>query len=160
MQQQVRSGSQPVRLLHTTKDLGLLPSFHMLLRESLKDHFAAGTYGRSPFDCDLSRGCLPSTEPPRASVPWVTRHRSFVVGIFSQYLLLMQGTRGRTPADANASNNPCPSTRKQCGESPQADGKIPQLPNPWTSRHTREYIHAVMRRNSQPAIWATSASPS
>jgi hypothetical protein len=146
MQQQVRSGSQPVRLLHTTLDLGLLPSFYSVTR------VFEGTQGRSPFDCDLFCGCLPSTEPPRASVPWVTRHRSLVVGIFSQYLLPMQGTRGRTPADANASNNPCPSTRKQCGESPQADGKIPQLPNPWTSRHTREYIHAVMRRNSQPAI--------
>jgi hypothetical protein len=33
MQQQVRSGSQPVRLLHTTfLDLGLLPSFHSITR--------------------------------------------------------------------------------------------------------------------------------
>jgi hypothetical protein len=32
MQQQVRSGSQPVRLLHTTLDLGLLPSFYSVTR--------------------------------------------------------------------------------------------------------------------------------
>jgi hypothetical protein len=67
----------------------------------------------------------------------------------------MQGTKGRTPANANASNNP-PSTRNSVGKSARlGDIKIPQLaclPNPWQVGFPVRTVCTCMQRIERASV--------
>jgi hypothetical protein len=149
MQQQVRSGSQPVRLLHTTfLDLGLLPSFHSLTRGH-EGSLRSGDIGSLSVQLRLILQ-LPA-------IHWITqstlRHRPLVVGIFSQYMYPcrareagLRRTRMQTTALPHQRKTTVGKVRKSPPHHAMAIQKIrikrPQLPNPRSSRprHIRECI--------------------
>jgi hypothetical protein len=118
MQQQVRSGSQPVRLLHTTsrpRPSPVLPFY----------------YAR-PWRITSQRGhriALRSTAICFTVVCHLMNHPVHpgpqdIESLSSAYSRsTMQGTRGSTPADANTSNSPpspSPSTQNTVGKSAKA----------------------------------------